>query len=121
MWTKPIIQLYMKWFFSRQTKWEWINPTKTKPWAVYSPPHTQLKFTVDMFIWNAMKRQCNCCFKTENFFLLLYSGYKDWNDELPATLCTLNFNSSINAYNASHFTLAAVGYDVFVYLERFVI
>lgn len=55
------------------------------------------------------------------FFLLLYSGYKDWNDELPATLCTLNFNSSINAYNASHFTLAAVGYDVYVYLERFVI
>lgn len=56
-----------------------------------------------------------------NFFCLLYSGYKDWNDELSATLCTLNFNGSINAYNASHFTLATVRYDAYVYLERFVI
>lgn len=54
-------------------------------------------------------------------FCLLYSGYKEWNDELSATLCTLNFNGHINASNASHFTLATVGYDAYVYLERFVI
>lgn len=55
MWIKPIIHLYIKWFFSSQAKWERINPTQTKLWAVYSPPHTQLKFAVGMSIWNAMK------------------------------------------------------------------
>lgn len=67
-----------------------------------------------------MKRQINWHYRIENL-LPSPSDFKVWKQALSATLYTLKFNDSINAYNTSHFTPATVGYDAYVYLERFVI